>query len=81
MKRKHYKAVLFDLDGTLLDTIDDLADSVNHVLESSGLPTHPVEAYRYLVGDGSRSLVSRALPEEERNPNQIETIHQQLVDE
>lgn len=58
-----YRAVLFDLDGTLLDTLEDLADSVNRVLAASGFPTHPVDAYRYFVGDGAAMLVRRALPE------------------
>ena len=47
-----YKAILFDLDGTLLDTLDDIADSMNEVLESSGFPVHPADSYRTLVGDG-----------------------------
>ncbi len=58
-----YKAVLFDLDGTLLDTIDDLADSMNNVLADLNLPRHSVEAYKYFVGDGLEILVKRALPE------------------
>ncbi len=56
------KAVLFDLDGTLLDTLEDLADSANAVLERRGFPTHPLEAYRFFVGDGMRNLVQRTLP-------------------
>jgi len=62
-----YKAVIFDLDGTLLDTLEDLADSVNRVLQDKGLPTHPTEAFRYFVGNGATMLVSRALPPEKRN--------------
>jgi phosphoglycolate phosphatase len=62
-----YKAVIFDLDGTLLDTLEDLADSVNRVLQDKGLPTHPTEAFRYFVGNGAAMLVSRALPPERRN--------------
>jgi len=61
-----YKGVIFDLDGTLLDTLADLADSVNHVLQDKGLPTHPTEAFRYFVGDGATMVVSRALPPEKR---------------
>jgi len=57
-----FKAVLFDLDGTLLDTLDDLADSMNAALRRFGFPPNPVDAYRYLVGDGLMNLVSRALP-------------------
>jgi len=55
--------VLFDLDGTLLNTLDDLADSVNEVLTERGLPTHPVDAYRYFVGDGAATLIHRVLPD------------------
>ena len=62
-----YKAVIFDLDGTLLDTLEDLADSLNRVLHNRGLPTHPTEAFRYFVGSGAAMLVSRALPLEKRN--------------
>jgi phosphoglycolate phosphatase len=58
-----YKAVLFDLDGTLLDTLEDLADSVNSVLSRVGLPTHPLEDYQYFVGDGVEKMARRALPE------------------
>ncbi len=62
-----YKAVIFDLDGTLLDTLEDIADSMNRVLHGRGLPTHPTEAFRYFVGSGAAILVSRALPPEKRN--------------
>lgn len=54
--------VIFDLDGTLLNTLDDLADTGNHVLSAHGFPTHPVEAYRYFVGNGVPTLVRRMLP-------------------
>ncbi len=60
----NYKAVIFDLDGTLLDTIDDLADSMNFVLDRFQYPTHAVEKYKYFVGDGMLTLVKRALPQE-----------------
>jgi phosphoglycolate phosphatase len=59
-----YRAVLFDLDGTLLDTLDDLADSTNAALRSLGFPEHPRPAYQYFVGDGMENLVRRALPAE-----------------
>lgn len=57
-------AVIFDLDGTLLDTLDDLADSANAALAEAGYPTHPADAYRYFVGDGVVKLIERALPGE-----------------
>jgi phosphoglycolate phosphatase len=58
-----YCSVLFDLDGTLLDTLDDLADSMNNSLAARNLPTHPTEAYKIFVGDGVEMLVRRALGE------------------
>ena len=54
---------IFDLDGTLLDTLDSLANSFNRVLKAFGHPPHPVESYRYFVGDGLRACVERCLPE------------------
>ena len=57
-----YTHILFDLDGTLLDSLDDLADSMNAVLDRLGLPTHPTAAYRYFVGDGMETLARRVLP-------------------
>ena len=58
------KLVIFDLDGTLLNTLDDLADSCNYILQKYDYPTHPVEAYKYFVGDGIRKLIERAIPDE-----------------
>ena len=57
------KAAIFDLDGTLVDSLADLADSVNEALASYGYPQHATEAYRYFVGNGARLLLARALPE------------------
>lgn len=59
-----FKAIVFDLDGTLLDTIQDLANSMNSVLSMYGYPTHPVEKYHYFVGNGMVNLVKSALPQE-----------------
>ncbi len=56
------RAAVFDLDGTLLDTLDDLADSANEALTTAGLPAHPVDAYRTFVGEGIHTLVQRILP-------------------
>lgn len=68
-----YKAVLFDLDGTLLDTLEDLGDAVNRVLAKKGFPTHAMEAYRYFVGDGSAMLIQRALPPEARSEEMLQS--------
>ena len=62
-----YRALISDLDGTLLDTLEDLADSVNAALARLGLPQHEVDAYRYFVGDGRRAMALRALPEDHRD--------------
>ncbi|NJN93606.1 MAG: HAD family hydrolase [Anaerolineales bacterium] len=67
-----YQAVLFDLDGTLLDTLADLGNAMNRVLAARSLPVHPLEAYRYFVGEGARLLVTRTLPENRRDEATIE---------
>ena len=56
--------VIFDLDGTLLDTIEDLGDSVNEVLRARKLPEHSYRDYRGFIGDGMEMLIRRALPAE-----------------
>ncbi|MNK00137.1 Phosphoglycolate phosphatase [compost metagenome] len=65
------KLILFDLDGTLLDTLQDLGDSCNAILEQHGYPTHPLVAYKKFVGNGVQKLIERALPEKART---VETI-------
>ncbi len=69
------QAVVFDLDGTLLDSIEDLAGSMNRVLESQGFPVHPVRSYLHFIGDGASMLAQRALPEQERSVTQIDSLH------
>jgi phosphoglycolate phosphatase len=64
-------AVIFDLDGTLLDTLDDLADSMNSVLSRFGFPSHPVGSYKHFVGEGVATLVRRALPPGKRTDEQV----------
>ena len=67
------RAVIFDLDGTLLDTIDDLGDSMNSVLRQNGFPTHDQQAYKGFIGDGLRMLVVRSLPEQKRQDTTVES--------
>ena len=64
MDSKKYKLVLFDLDGTLLDTLEDLRAAVNHALGKRCLPLHDREAIRVRVGHGVRNLIKRSLPED-----------------
>jgi phosphoglycolate phosphatase len=66
-----HDAVLFDLDGTLLDTLEDIADSTNQVLAAFGFPTHPTTSYKLFVGDGEDMLAARALPEGHRDAGTV----------
>jgi phosphoglycolate phosphatase len=70
--QKNVPAVIFDLDGTLLDTLKDLADCHNRMLVSQGYPPHPVEAYKYFIGNGARKCVERVLPEKARTEEIID---------
>lgn len=67
------KAVLFDLDGTLVDSLIDLAGGVNRAIAQKGFPTHEVEAFKYFVGDGIPKMIERALPEGNRD---IDTVNE-----
>lgn len=69
-----FDGLLFDLDGTLLDTLQDLGDAMNRVLAARGWPTHPLDAFRYFVGEGARTLVSRAIPEDRRDAATIQAV-------
>jgi phosphoglycolate phosphatase len=75
------EAIIFDLDGTLLDTLDDIANSANNVLSGRGYPTHPVGDYRIFVGDGVRKLVERVLPASERSPELVERCVAEMREE
>jgi phosphoglycolate phosphatase len=71
-------AIVFDLDGTLVDTLDDLTDANNYALEQLGLPTHTPEEYRMFIGSGSRELCRKALP-----PNHVDltdTLLEMILD-
>jgi phosphoglycolate phosphatase len=70
--------IIFDLDGTLLNTLEDLADSVNSVLERRGWPIHPVDAYRYFVGNGMPMLVRRAVPREVMDQEDVKECIQEV---
>lgn len=77
----HFKAVIFDLDGTLLDSLDDLADTLNTVLLSHAFETHDREKIRQMVGYGMKELVRKALPPNLRNRHELlETLQKEMHD-
>lgn len=59
-----YKTIIFDLDGTLLNTLDDLRDSLNYALSKFGFPIHSIEEVRFFVGSGIKVMIERALPKD-----------------
>jgi len=69
--RKEYRAVIFDMDGTLLDTIEDIAQSMNAALRRLGFPVHPVDRYLDFVGEGLEVLAMKSLPEESRTEETV----------
>ena len=73
-----YKHVIFDLDGTLLNTIDDLAAAGNWVCRNHGWPVHEVEEFRYFVGNGAPKLLSRVVPD---GVELTDELHRQLLEE
>lgn len=73
------RLVIFDLDGTLLNTIADLAASTNQALRHFNYPEHPTEAYRFFVGNGINKLFERALPEVERTEQNVLRIRSRFI--
>ena len=73
------KLVIFDLDGTLLNTIADLAHSTNHALRQNGFPTHDVKEYNFFVGNGINKLFERALPEGEKTAENILKVREEFL--
>jgi phosphoglycolate phosphatase len=67
-------AVLFDLDGTLLDTLQDIANACNAALARYNFPAHPMDAYRYFVGDGVSMLISRVVPTGQHDPKTLANV-------
>jgi len=75
-----YHAVIFDLDGTLVNSLDDIARAANSVLSSHGFPTHDVQSYRYFVGSGVRVLLDRVLPAAQcRNEPLVRTLITEFI--
>ncbi len=68
------KLVIFDLDGTLLNTIEDLGQAANYALERNGYATHSMASYPYFVGNGVRRLMTRVLPEDARDDENVDRV-------
>ncbi len=75
-----FKGVIFDLDGTLVNSLEDLADSMNIILQSHTFPTHSISDYKQLIGNGIRNLVFKALPEANRTEALIDTCYNLMID-
>ena len=71
--------IIFDLDGTLINTISDLGQACNHALAACGFPTHKIEDYPRLVGNGVNKLIERALPLEHRNEETVLRLREYFV--
>lgn len=79
--RMKFKGIIFDLDGTLVDSLHDISDAMNTVLKGLNYPTHTYETYQYFIGSGLRNLVSKALPASNNNEEQIEICFNLMVNE
>ena len=76
----NFRAVIFDLDGTLANTLEDIADNMNRVLAEKNFPTHPYDAYRYYVGNGLYNLVIQTLPENVRTDLVVSECHSRMLE-
>ncbi|MCW2119740.1 HAD family hydrolase [Flavobacterium sp. 7A] len=74
-----YKAVFFDLDGTLVNSLQDIGQATNTVLTNNKYPTHSYEAYNFFVGSGLRTTVARALPEKAITEVEIDRCYQEMM--
>lgn len=71
--------IIFDLDGTLINTIEDLAAATNYALDQCGFQKHPIESYSMMVGNGVMRLIERALPEESRTPEIMDKMRKHFT--
>ncbi|MEP6931349.1 MAG: HAD hydrolase-like protein, partial [Flavobacterium sp.] len=76
-----FKGIIFDLDGTLVDSLEDISDAMNTVLTNLNYPVHNYDIYQYFIGSGLRNLVSKALPASNNSEDEIETCFQNMVTE
>ena len=76
-----FKGIIFDLDGTLVDSLHDISDAMNKVLTALNYPTHTYDTYQYFIGSGLRNLVSKALPASNSSDDEIESCFECMVEE
>ncbi|MFM2370097.1 MAG: hypothetical protein RL619_2418 [Bacteroidota bacterium] len=75
-----FKGIIFDLDGTLVNSLEDIADAMNTVLQGLNYPTHSYDAYQYFIGSGLRNLVTKALPATHHDETQIDNCYHLMVE-
>src|SRR6188768_2521696 len=75
-----FKGIIFDLDGTLVNSLEDIADAMNSVLQDLNYSTHSYEAYQYFIGSGLRNLVSKALPATHNDEKHINSCYQLMIE-
>lgn len=76
-----FKGIIFDLDGTLVNSLEDISDAMNKVLQGLNFPTHTYDTYQYFIGSGLRNLVSKALPVTNNSDEQIEICFECMINE
>ncbi|MDP4186099.1 MAG: HAD family hydrolase [Bacteroidota bacterium] len=76
----NFKGIIFDLDGTLINSLEDLADSMNNVLHHFNYPVHEVAAYNFFIGKGIRNLVRVTLPEPNRDEQTVEKCYRMMME-
>lgn len=76
-----FKGIIFDLDGTLVNSLEDISDAMNTVLIGLNYPTHTYDTYQYFIGSGLRNLVSKALPASNNSEEQIEICFDCMINE
>jgi phosphoglycolate phosphatase len=75
-----FKGIIFDLDGTLVNSLEDISDAMNKVLQGLNYPTHTYDTYQYFIGSGLRNLVSKALPATNNSDEQIEICFECMIE-
>lgn len=76
-----FKGIIFDLDGTLVNSLHDISDAMNIVLKSLNHPTHTYDTYQYFIGSGLRNLISKALPATHNSDEEIESCFESMIKE